>query len=62
MKTQTTAKYAIVNRFASNAIISTHNSREAAEEKLEKMVRSFRRSNPSTFPTRAIFPHNIIEL
>jgi hypothetical protein len=40
---------------------SRHKTLEAAQAKYGRSLRSFRRANSSTFPSRAIFPHAIRE-
>ena len=56
---------AIVNRFASDAVISRHSDKEKAEKAMERLVRKWRTANSkrpkSSFET-PIFPYNFKEV
>lgn len=56
--------YCITHEYSGStpSVVTTHRTLEAAQAKLDKSRRAFRRANPSTFPTRAIFPLALREL
>jgi hypothetical protein len=50
--------YCITHEYSGTtpSIVSTHLTLAGAQARIERRRRSFRAANPSTFPTRAIFP------